>query len=177
MLIYNMNLILCCCLVYTPFMLYSFILMNFYRINHDKTKKVWGIFFKEFEVGQSKWAAMYYVLYFIRRLIISISLVLFDKYALFQVTICVLSCFGVIYIKIFLYLVIFRPYETKLQNIIQILNELSISIAYSACALFYWDSGLDLFIHAWVILTFMFFSYALHLGVISILILKYIGFC
>ena len=51
-------------------------------------------------------------------------------------------------------------------NIIQIINELCISIAYTFCALFYWDVDIETETHVWIILSCVGMSYLLHLSVI-----------
>jgi hypothetical protein len=68
----------------------------------------------------------------------------------------------------------YRPYISIFQNSVQIVNEISICIAYCFCGLFYWETGIDIVVHVWIVLGCVYFSYTLHLGVMIIKLIQII---
>ena len=68
----------------------------------------------------------------------------------------------------------YRPYLSIFQNSVQIINELSICIAYCFCGLFYWEIGINVVMHVWIVLGCVYFSYTLHLSVMIIKLVQII---
>ena len=158
---YIMTILLSILLVLTPYILLVFIHFNFCFIQQAEFIQLWGTFFEEFHILYKRADALYYVLFFIRRLVIAVAVILFRNSPLIQGILCLASCLSML-----IYVSIFRPYNTRLMNVVQILNELSISVAYGLSGMFYFDTGLDVKIHSWSIESCVYFSYFLHVLVI-----------
>jgi hypothetical protein len=118
---------------------------------------MWGPFYDEFK-NEDMYTSCYYFLFFLRRLLIAIPLNFLYNYPALQVVIVVGSCW-----IITIYLLIFKPYRTKFNNIFQILNECNISLGYTFTGLLYFKDELDSTTICWIVLSFIYLSYLIHL--------------
>jgi hypothetical protein len=104
----------------------KFIHLNISRIHSEEVLARYGEFFKEFKVSASRILSGYYVIFFIRRLILAISINLLKEIPFVQVLIISIFCWIVV-----LYLIIYRPYHNKTINVIQIIVEVCVATAYT----------------------------------------------
>ena len=97
MLIYNLAIILLLMMILAPIFLYTFLHLSFSRLSEDKLKSIWGTFYTEFRISSFP-ASLCYVVFFIRRICISVSMIVLDSYPMIQVYICIGSCVMVLFI-------------------------------------------------------------------------------
>lgn len=161
MIVYCINLILAAILVLTPFLLILFTFRNYRQVNTDEEfKKKWGTLYEEFRNGG--WGCMgYYIVFFWRRLILSVCFIILKDTPLIQNLIVEVVC-----LLVLVYLIIYRPYISNLMNSVQIANEACILCAYCFCGLFYYDLGLSEVFHGWMILGCVYLSYIIHIVVV-----------
>jgi hypothetical protein len=160
-LVYCANLLLAIILILTPFMLIFFIFKNYGKLyNNDEFKQKWGVLYEEFRNGG--WGCMgYYAVFFLRRLVISVSFIILKDTPIIQLFVLDAAC-----LLVLVYVSIYRPFKSKLINFAQIANEASILCSYCFCGLFYYDQNFSVEVHGWIILGCVYSSYILHLVVV-----------
>lgn len=75
---------------------------------------------------------------------------------------------------VLIYVIVYRPFTSKVMNGVQIVNEMCILSAYCLCGLFYFEVKLNEQLHGWLILGCLYSSYILHFGVLLYNIVTFI---
>jgi hypothetical protein len=128
----------------------------------------WGTFYEEFHQGGWGYIA-YYIVFFLRRLVISVSFIALKDVPLVQTLTADIAClFALIYV------IVYRPFTSKVINGVQIVNEMCIFSAYCLCGLFYFKVNFDEELHGWLVLGCLYSSYILHFGVLLVNITTFI---
>ena len=127
------------------------------NLNQNEHLAIWGTFYEDF-TNNSIYTSSYYFLFFVRRFLLSLSFHFLYNYPAIQVIIVILSCWITS-----IYLIIFRPYKSRLNNIFQIVNESYISLGYTFTGLLYFKHIIDSKIISWIVLSFIYLSYLMHL--------------
>jgi hypothetical protein len=65
-----------------------------------------------------------------------------------------------------MFVLVFRPFNSIAFNILQILNELFISVGYSMCGVFLLYDDIDNYYKAWSVLSPVYMCYIIHLSLI-----------
>jgi hypothetical protein len=118
---------------------------------------VWGSFYDEFK-NNDIYTSCYYVIFFLRRMLLTFSFEFLYKNPFMQILIVIGSCW-----LVSTYLLIFQPYKTRFNNIFQIINECTISLGYTLTGLLYFKDKVDSTIINWMILSLIYISYLNHL--------------
>jgi hypothetical protein len=118
---------------------------------------VWGTFYDEF-INSNIYTSCYYFLFFIRRLLLSLSFHFLYHYPVLQIIIVILSSWIVT-----AYLLIYKPYKSRFNNYFQILNECNISLGYTFSVLLYFKDKVNSHTISWIVLSFIYLSYIMHL--------------
>lgn len=144
----------------------SFIIMHLVKNRHNLDDvnflERWGALYKEFR-ADSKYEFLYYCMFFVRRFIISFSLILFKDFTYAQILICSTSCWAVRYIQIFFYVILRKPYKSRLINYFCIFIELATSISYSLTLFFIEGIDLNPNTISWIIIICIKASYLAYL--------------
>lgn len=124
-------------------------------LQHDSFKSIWGVLYTE--LNTSKLAVQFYVIFFLNRLILAVSFMFLKEYPLIQVITCSLSC-----MMKFMYVLIVRPFGNRLHNYLNIIGELNITLGYSLNLFFIIDCGIESKVVAFIILSCIITTYAIH---------------
>jgi hypothetical protein len=142
---------------------------NYNKVHSDQEFGLkWGTFYEEFRQGGCGCIA-YYIVFFWRRLVISISLITLKDLPLIQIITADISCLVVL-----IYVIAYRPFSSKVMNAVQIVNELCILSAYCLCGVFYFQVIWNEELHGWLVLGCLYSSYILHFGVLLCNIVTFI---
>lgn len=133
-----------------PKFITKLLLFDITTYDDEQVIKRWGVLYAEFNTR--KLAIMYYLAFFLRRLLLATSFILLKENPVAQIFTCSLSCMMVIYTQFLIYLIIVRPYKDRIQNILNILNEFAVTLGYSLYILFIMDVGIDHKIAGWMII-------------------------
>ncbi len=141
---------------------------NYYDIkilNKREYLVVWGSFYDGYK-NNDIYTSCYFSLFFLRRFMLTLSFEFLYNFPLMQTLIVIGSCW-----LVSIYLLIFRPYKTRFNNIFQIINECTISLGYTFSGLLYFKDKVDSTMISWMVLTAIYLSYIIHLitSIISIL--------
>eukprot|EP00347_Sterkiella_histriomuscorum_P012080 403369967 len=106
-----------------PFIIWYLMYKNIKDLKTEKLKSKIGALYMEVRVEQedAKLCIFFSVIYVLRRLLFNISAVAIKKYPFCQIQVLIMQS-----IMIMVYLVAVRPFETKLMNNLEIMNELGI---------------------------------------------------
>lgn len=148
----------------------KFIHFNMLELHSEEIISIYGELFKEFKLSNSRISNGYYVLFMIRRLMLAISFNIIKDYPIIQMSIISASCWSIV-----LYLVIYRPYQDKKTNIIQVSVEICISVVYSVLILLL-NQIIDKEAVGWIIFISVNLSYIINLiPILFIAIMKIIN--
>jgi hypothetical protein len=133
---------------------------NYSRLNDENFKSIWGALYSDF--NSSKSGVLFYTLFFIRRIILSASFIYFREYPIIQVLSCGIMNLIVRPIQIFVYVTVVRPFIGRVQNILNIVTELNITLGYSFNIFFVIQAGINYQNSAWIILASIISTCAIH---------------
>jgi hypothetical protein len=136
------------------------LLSNLSYLDDEEFRSVWGALYSDFNASKS--AALFYTLFFIRRILLSISFIFIKDYPFIQVLSCGLMNLIVISMQIFIYIVQVRPFRGRVQNVLNILTELNVTLGYSFNIFFIIQAGIEHNTVAWIILASNISTYAIH---------------
>ena len=159
------------------FPVYAFILIrdNFSTLSTDNTTNRYGIFYEGMSL-KTKLTAIYNVIFMTRRLITALVLVLMYDFPFFQTQLLlVMSAMNVIY------MVSFQPLSDKLQNRIEILNEVTILLC-CYCLDMFLDIAIPLEgrdIIGWALMFFASLNIVINISIIvsSTFLGMYVSYC
>jgi hypothetical protein len=108
----------------------KFIYLKISEIHSENVIERYGQLFSEFKESNSRVVMGYYAIFMIRRLALAISMNLFKEFPIAQISIISVMCWIVV-----IYLIIYRPYLKKSNNLIQIIVEICVAVSYTVAGL------------------------------------------
>lgn len=99
--------------------MYKFLRRNFESLSTEDNLSKWGSLYYDIDYKKSKGASYNLLVYLSRRLAYSISINFLDFNPLVQLGVCYVSSLYVIYIQCLIYLLYFKPYDNKTDQITQ----------------------------------------------------------
>jgi hypothetical protein len=86
------------CLILSVYFITIFIYFNRASIYKEKFQKIWGALFTDLDIKNKIISCMYNILFLLRRLVMSLTFIIFSKFPIVQLVMISISCWIVRYI-------------------------------------------------------------------------------
>jgi hypothetical protein len=156
-----------CCLI--PYIIISRLYIYRGLLKDEEIEHAWGALYLQFDVSRNIIPAINLALLFIRRVIIAASFIILNSSPIIQIILIQISCWIIV-----IFTVIYRPFKTKLVNLLQLINEICIASGYGLSGMFYFETSFSVNTHMMLILCCLSVSYVLHIGNILLSLVKFI---